>query len=277
MMLFPHSSQSFGVHYVSHCGSTNTLLRQMLEEKRACAWSVVVTDDQRQGRGRQGRNWVCPPKTALAISACVPVHMWRLPKSWLPLLVAEACRFALTKLCAADELCFALKWPNDVLLADAKPQKVSGILCEHFSEEHAIIGVGVNVLADPAALESDRASSLRVLAPSFALFHTFEEPQAAQIADRFLSLLLNRMRKLCTLAETNPQEVKQEIADHMQTLGTLVRVHLVGDEKLCGRAKGLGDEGELLIETAEGCVKAVFAGDVEHLREAQYDFCKGEV
>src|SRR5688500_17580925 len=55
------------VHYHARCGSTNDLLRD-LAEQGAPEGTLVITDEQVQGRGRMGREWIAPAGTSLLMS-----------------------------------------------------------------------------------------------------------------------------------------------------------------------------------------------------------------
>ncbi|MCD6727972.1 MAG: biotin--[acetyl-CoA-carboxylase] ligase [Solirubrobacteraceae bacterium] len=135
-------------------GSTNDRLRD-LAQAGAPHGTLVTTGEQTAGRGRQGRTWSAPASQALLMSVLL-----RDPPGLLPLRAAVAVAAALGPQAS-------IKWPNDVLWpsrADEPPGKVAGILVEGRPRESwAIVGIGVNVALDPAALPSDArrgASSL---------------------------------------------------------------------------------------------------------------------
>ncbi len=95
--------------------------------------SVVVAEHQSAGRGRAGRTWEAPPRTALLASFVLPFSP--LASLAAGVAVAEACG-PLAR----------LKWPNDVLLGDGK---LAGILVE-VRGEVAVVGVGLNLTWAPA-------------------------------------------------------------------------------------------------------------------------------
>src|SRR5829696_10248910 len=81
------------VQVVETTGSTNADLLAGIAADRE-GWphlSVLLTNDQRAGRGRLDRTWVTPPGTALAVSAVV--HAEGIPvaaRSWIPLIAGAA-------------------------------------------------------------------------------------------------------------------------------------------------------------------------------------------
>lgn len=94
--------------------------------------SAVVADHQTAGRGRLGRRWEAPPRTALLASFVLPFSP--LGSLAAGVAVAEACGPACR-----------LKWPNDVLLDG---RKLAGILVE-VQGPTALVGVGVNLTWAP--------------------------------------------------------------------------------------------------------------------------------
>jgi len=103
---------------------------------------VIIAEQQSAGRGRLGRSWFTSGKDSLAMSILLrpdakPEHV---PQ--LSLLTAVAVHRALAPL--APQL--RIKWPNDLLVGNAK---LSGILTEMRAEPgrvHAVVlGIGVNI------------------------------------------------------------------------------------------------------------------------------------
>jgi BirA family transcriptional regulator, biotin operon repressor / biotin---[acetyl-CoA-carboxylase] ligase len=97
--------------------------------------TLVTADEQTAGRGRQGREWVAAPRSALLMS--IVLHK---ASATLPLAGAVA-------VCEALPVDAAIKWPNDIWLHKAK---VAGILVEARPQEGwAVLGIGVNVHEAP--------------------------------------------------------------------------------------------------------------------------------
>lgn len=131
----------FDVDALSECESTSSILLERATQG-APAGSVLVADRQTAGRGRRGRSWQSSPESSLTFSV-----LWRFDGgverlSGLSLAVGIAVQRALTA-CGATGV--QLKWPNDLLLGDAK---LGGILIEMQSERQsmlAVIGIGLNL------------------------------------------------------------------------------------------------------------------------------------
>jgi BirA family biotin operon repressor/biotin-[acetyl-CoA-carboxylase] ligase len=131
-------------HYFAELESTQDLAREAAR-LGAADRSVYVADFQRSGRGRQGRRWTAPRGSALLLSIIFRDALalpWRYTcLASLGLVQAIECGRPMGHL--------AIKWPNDVMLAD---QKVAGILAETRSDGNelvAIVGIGINVSEHP--------------------------------------------------------------------------------------------------------------------------------
>ena len=115
--------------------STNERARE-LASRGAPHGTLVTADEQTAGRGRQGREWVAAPGSALLLSLVL-----RNPSASLPLAAAVA-------VCEALPIDAAIKWPNDIWV---DRRKVAGILVEARPQERwAVVGIGVNVHGAPA-------------------------------------------------------------------------------------------------------------------------------
>ncbi|HEU4855832.1 MAG TPA: biotin--[acetyl-CoA-carboxylase] ligase [Rhodanobacteraceae bacterium] len=117
--------------------------------------SFVFADWQQAGRGRRGRQWISPPATNLQGSCLKHFASGYAALAGLSLAVGVAVVQALEDCGVAG---VGLKWPNDLVYADAK---LGGILIELGGEFmgpcHAVIGVGLNVrLSDAVRRTLDR-------------------------------------------------------------------------------------------------------------------------
>jgi BirA family transcriptional regulator, biotin operon repressor / biotin---[acetyl-CoA-carboxylase] ligase len=107
--------------YFDAVDSTNDIAMQWLQAG-AQTGSVVIADEQRQGRGRKGRTWYTPPGAALAVSVIVKPSLERINR------ISMIGALAVYDLCAAFGIKnLGIKWPNDVQINGLK---VSGILPE---------------------------------------------------------------------------------------------------------------------------------------------------
>jgi len=145
-------SQPFAIIELDDVGSTNTeALRRAGDGERGPVW--ITARRQSAGRGRSGRSWVSVEgnlaATLLISPGCSMTHLHQ-----LSLVTGVALYDALAEIAGGPEKAavagLRLKWPNDILLGEAK---LGGILIESTTrgtEIMAAIGVGVNIREAPA-------------------------------------------------------------------------------------------------------------------------------
>ena len=111
--------------------------------------TLVTADEQTAGRGRQGREWTAPPRSAVLMSVVLRELDELLPLA-AAIAVADAVQAGAT-----------IKWPNDVWIDG---RKVAGILVEGRPQEGwAVLGVGLNVSTERFPDElAESATSLRL-------------------------------------------------------------------------------------------------------------------
>jgi BirA family biotin operon repressor/biotin-[acetyl-CoA-carboxylase] ligase len=130
-------------------GSTNDVVRDWLAAgtPEVC---VAVADEQKAGRGREGRPWVAPPGAALLLSLgfrpswLLPERVWRLAA-----VVSMAMADAGEAVGGLPTGTIRLKWPNDLVVEDGYGiGKLAGVLGESdgigTDDPRAVIGIGVN-------------------------------------------------------------------------------------------------------------------------------------
>jgi BirA family biotin operon repressor/biotin-[acetyl-CoA-carboxylase] ligase len=133
-----------GFRFSESIGSTNDEAL-VWAAQRAPDLSIVIADEQTSGRGRLGRKWFTPPKSALAFSLILrPTSDERKYPARVTGLGALALIDAISKL----GLYAQIKWPNDVLI---NGKKMAGILVESNwigdALDTFVLGMGINVLA----------------------------------------------------------------------------------------------------------------------------------
>lgn len=236
----------------------STNIRAKLEaEQGAKSGLLVVSDMQSAGRGRRGRGWESPAGINIYYtlmlkpdfsSDCAPMLTLV-----MALAVAKGIRQTLRRDSEEAAAKVGIKWPNDIVV-DGK--KVCGILTEMSMEQgyiqHIVIGVGINVrkqefpeeIRDRAAAIDEqcgfRISRSQLIAD---IMEAFEEDYEIFLQTHdlkglrasYAELLVNQDREVCVL---DPK----------------------GEYR--GIAKGINDQGELLVERPDGTVEEVYAGEV---------------
>ena len=225
--------------------------------------SVLVTDDQTEGRGRLGRVWTAPPGTALAVSVVLDLEELRpADRGWVPLIAGAA----LTRTIAAqvagrlgDTHTVRMKWPNDVLVDG---RKISGILAEAVPGVSGaiVVGAGVNTAMTDEQLPVPTATSFASLGITVTpeLLDTVLADYLTALAELMGALLLEG-------GDAVRSGVHAEVEALCGTIGSAVRVHLPDGSELVGEAVRLGPQGELVVRNGLD-ETSVVAGDVVHVR-----------
>ena len=201
----------------------------------------MVALAQDSGRGRHGRAWETiqgnffgstivqlrpsdPPAPALALAA--------------GLALIEAVEMAV------PNAALSLKWPNDLMLGDAK---LAGILLER-SGDRVVAGFGVNLAGAPSIPGRKTAS----LASAANL-----DPKAfAPLIAGSFSRILSAWRS------ADPAAFASAWMARAHPLGTALEVHSGPGERVSGNFDGIEPDGAMRLRLADGRVELVRAGDV---------------
>ncbi|MDQ3696195.1 MAG: biotin--[acetyl-CoA-carboxylase] ligase [Chloroflexota bacterium] len=213
--------------------------------------TIVTAAEQSAGRGRGGRAWLAPPRTALLCSVLLrpAVPPARLPV--LSLVIGVATAEAIE---ATTGLSCHLKWPNDIWLGqDDAARKVSGILVTSRLTAHgiayAVAGVGINVNARPEALPPE-ATSLR------AATGTNIDPET------LLASLIDRLNHAYdAYRASNGRPGLDDWRQRAALLGEPVSVQ-DGDTDHLGMFAGIDHDGALLLVDASGRTRRIIAGEL---------------
>ena len=214
----------------------------------------VVAREQTAGRGRRERSWVSPKDAGLYLSVVLrptlEARLWPL----ITLAAALAVRDALGDACGLEA---DIKWPNDLL---AGGRKLCGILAETADGPRGravVLGVGVNLRRGSFPEElNDTATSVE------------EQTGRAPDAERLLEALTRSLAHFYeTLHATGGAEEILRAWQHHSTYAHNRRVRVaLAEETFEGATRGLDPDGALRVETDDGTVRNVTAGDVTAVR-----------
>jgi BirA family biotin operon repressor/biotin-[acetyl-CoA-carboxylase] ligase len=260
---------SWDVHRFDEIDSTNAYLQRQAR-LGAPEGTVAVAEHQSAGRGRLDRRWEAPPGASLLASVLFRPEFDRaelhLCTAAMALAAAEACR----RVAGVGPV---LKWPNDVLVGEAK---LAGVLAEAEFSGGAVgvagsggeggDGAGGGV---PGAAAVVVGIGLNIAWPGPAgVGGTCLLELAAGPVDRpaLLGALLDGLstRRALLDSAAGRRTVAAELRSRCATLGKRVRVALAG-EAVVGVATEIDDAGHLVVQTSAG-LRTVSAGDVVHLR-----------
>lgn len=238
--------------FYEEIGSTNTEAKRLAEEGLK-EGVLVFADQQTAGKGRRGRAWISPKGKNIYYTLMLKPKISPDKAPMLTLIMALSVLEGMKSICPQNADDILIKWPNDIVL-DGK--KVCGMLTEMSVQEqdiqHVVIGVGINVKQQDFESEiADKATSIekacgtkisrcKLIAEIMKAFEGYYEDfvkngNLLYIKEEYEKNLANCGRKVCVL------DPKGEFT---------------------GTAKGINDNGELLVEKEDGQLVTVYAGEV---------------
>jgi len=237
------------LRYFNSIGSTND---------EALAWaaegapdlSIVLADEQTQGRGRLDRKWFTPKDSGLAFSlilrptAALRPHLSR-TVGLAALSMAESCSML--------GLAPRIKWPNDILV---NGKKTAGILIETVWSgndiDSLVIGMGINVYKSsvpPVEVLQFPATSLEDEIGK-------EPPAREEILFGILNAFIDWRKRMAS------DELIKAWEEMLAFRGEQVQIH-AGDESLItGELMGLELDGSLRLRGSHDNSVIVRFGDV---------------
>jgi BirA family biotin operon repressor/biotin-[acetyl-CoA-carboxylase] ligase len=215
--------------------------------------AVVTADEQTNGRGRRGRDWVSTQGKGIYLSVLWRPEIAVTQIGQLTIVVALAAARCIEEI---SSLRAQTKWPNDVLV---NGKKIGGILCEAEIKngriEFVIAGVGLNINFDSDQLPP------RPIFPATSLL--LETGRTTEISLAREMLVKQLQQEYSRYADGQWNTQRGEFIERCVTLGKRVGVRNEGEE-YSGVAVGVDKDGLLIVQTENG-LREVVAGDVFEL------------
>lgn len=231
--------------------STNDLAKQLALEG-APEGTVVISEVQRKGRGRKGREWFSP-KGGVWMSIILRPKVNPSQAAPLTLIAGLAAAKTLSRLYRLE---CRLKWPNDVLINE---KKVCGVLTEISAGinriNYVVVGIGINANIDIDSFPGEFRNSATTLK---------NELNREILRDELVKRLLEEFEKLYKIFQKQGfSKLKEEWKKSASTIGRKVRI-ITDSRTIEGIARDLGENGELFVEAQEG-IEKIISGDCIHL------------
>jgi BirA family biotin operon repressor/biotin-[acetyl-CoA-carboxylase] ligase len=232
--------------------STNSYLKKNIDplKRRIC-----FAETQTSGRGRMGRAWHSPFGKNILMSYAYPFKKDVSELNGLSLVVGIACLNAIKEI--GIDVPIDLKWPNDGM---HKGQKLMGNLVELQSESYGetivVIGIGINVnmILDSSSITQEWTSLKKITS------------QYIDINQLCIALIHNLNLAL-------EQFIKYGLREFMpkwQKLDYLYNKKItLNNGDFSGIAKGINEQGNLLLELETGELKAFSSGEASICVERQ--------
>ncbi|WP_143319598.1 biotin--[acetyl-CoA-carboxylase] ligase [Clostridium sp. HBUAS56010] len=235
--------------YYDTIDSTNIRARRLAEEG-AQSGTLVVADCQMAGRGRRGKEWVSPSGKNVFMSLILRPDILPGSASMLTLVAALAVHDGIKRETGLET---SIKWPNDIV---SNGRKVCGILTEMSAElegiHYVVTGIGINVNMEEFPKE------VRPVATSLLLetgSKVRRSPLIASILESFEAYYEQFM------VQGDLSGLKSVYNQYMVNAGREVKI-LESSGDYTGKALGINEKGELLVEMQSGEVKHVISGEV---------------
>lgn len=231
--------------------STNNYAKSIASEG-AVHGTVVIADTQTAGKGRLGRNFVSPSGKGLYMSAIIRPEF----STDIAALITSAAAVASAE--AVEELCgneVRIKWVNDLYM---NGRKICGILTEASmgleinSPDYIVIGIGINVREFMLDDElTDRVSSV--------------EKETGKIIDRnkLCALVLEKLEYYMDSLEKRSHIDEYKRREFLT--GNIVTAN-IGNQKITGKAVGIDDNANLIIECENGGIRNISSGEANLIR-----------
>jgi len=214
--------------------------------------TVIMADEQLNGRGRMGRNWVSPKGKGIWMTIMLKPKINPADASKVTLLAACAVCKAIEEI---SGLYTKIKWPNDIVL---NGKKLCGILTEMSAEideiNYLIIGIGVNVNIE---LE-DFPKELQAIATSIKI-----EKGDEVIRKELAAAIINNFERYykCFIKTGSIKDYINEYKERSAILGKEVRV-TSSTLEIQGTVVDISEDGQLQLELQDGTIKEIISGEV---------------
>ncbi|MEM8845342.1 MAG: biotin--[acetyl-CoA-carboxylase] ligase [Pseudomonadota bacterium] len=235
--------------------STNRYASE-LDLPPAGKFSAVVAEKQSAGKGRRGREWVSPFAANLYLSLVWPLEKPLQTTSVLSPSIAIAIAQMINKIGVKN---VGVKWPNDI---SCDNKKLAGILIECSGELNGqckmIVGAGLNVYMS-------RYQSINI-DQSWTDIES-QVPNASYTRNEIAAMLISEITQVLTLFEENKVNDLIKMWPHWDVMKNH-QVNLYTEHEVkVGIARGINNDGSLLLETESGEIETIVMGEVS-LRSA---------
>lgn len=213
--------------------------------------TVIVAEEQVDGKGRLGRGWISPKGKGIWMSIILKPEVDPIKVAKITLIGAAAVYKALNNM----NIDSTIKWPNDILI-DGK--KICGILTEMSCElnmiNYVVMGIGINVNLDESNIPEDlkdKATSIKI------------SQKSSINRKELLAHVLNEFEELYMPFKDNGNILKaiNICRENSALIGKEVKI-IKGEKIKIGRALDINEEGQLVVEFNNGVVENILSGEI---------------
>ncbi len=259
-------TQSLGkeIHYFHQVDSTNRAAKDLAEDG-VPEGTVVLAEEQSQGKGRMNRHWHSPAGgiwLSVILRPKLPTHQIQGITLVAAVAVVEAVK-------EVTGLVPKIKWPNDIYI---EGKKVCGILTEMQGEmdqvRNIVLGIGLNANnefhdkefhgTEITGTEKDKGTDKEEFKGASLSMFLGEPVDRRELVRAILFWLEKFYFRYCS-------EGMESLLDLWRsnsfTLGNRVILKM-GDKEFHGIAEDVTAEGGLVLRDSQGSTKVFYSGDV---------------
>jgi len=192
--------------------STNNYAMGMIQRGEATDGIAVFAREQRNGKGRRGRQWLSNKNDNVILSIGVQMQWQRVSQQFsLSMAAALGCIDLMSKYIPGKA---TIKWPNDIFINDTK---AGGILIENVIRgtlwQWSVIGIGLNINQCQFEDSSFKATSLKL--------ETGNEFDVLQLSEELYEFVLNRV---ASLKEGKFENILKEYNENLFARSQVVKI-----------------------------------------------------
>jgi len=214
-------------------------------------YSLVVSEAQTAGRGRNGRRWVTTPGSSLAIS--VVLHPSTREREKLGLFSLLGGWSVLKVLEEHYHINAQVKWPNDVLIEN---KKTAGVLAESLWQgenlQGLVLGIGINLM-----MPSIPSSDLLMFPATCIEAHTKDNINPVETLAYLIETLIEFRESILSPIFIQQYESSMAYKDQLITLDA------GKGEIYSGYLHGIDDQGRIIIRNTDDTEQVFPIGDVK--------------
>jgi BirA family transcriptional regulator, biotin operon repressor / biotin---[acetyl-CoA-carboxylase] ligase len=220
--------------------------------------TLIISEEQQEGRGRMGKNWFSPEGEGIWMSLILKPPILLSEGTKLTQIAAAAACMAIRNVTGLEAY---IKWPNDIVVHG---KKVCGILTEMAGElnrvNYLIVGIGINVNTKNFPQELiDKATSLAI--------EKGEPVDRKTLAINLLSLF---EEYYLLFIEKDTLEKTMEICRSYSTvLGKPITI-IHGEDIIKAHALEINEEGFLKVKLEDGRQQLFSSGEVSVRGDGTY-------
>mgnify|MGYP002515639211 FL=1 len=230
--------------------STNTLLRSAAENG-APDKTVLIANEQTEGRGRRGKSFYSPADSGIYMSILLRPDFGADKAFILTAGAAVAAVRAVKKVCGIDA---GIKWVNDIML-DGK--KICGILTEAVTDfesgslQYAVMGLGINISRPKDGFPSEISDIASSLYSDEAADSELKCSLAAEILNSFFDIY----------GHTSAERLIDEYKKYSVVIGKRIKVISAGTEYFA-TAVDIDNDARLVVKDNEGNIHTLSSAEV---------------